>query len=1661
MVGSNYLSFSWDIIIFAPHSISNKDVYDKIILKFNQGIIRTEKLYSPDDDYPRFAISITKQARIICTATTINGSYSLVVLEENLEHKDFETLRSMTKGYVGDLLSKSTTATWINHKLPNLVTGALVNGKTIIYNRDQQHAQKKIQHSLEPRLYQDDLKVKAFSIKGDGGTGKTIMAFEILALAKALGMKAVYLTQSHKLLAVAKKMMVGDIAKTTSEDADVTDRDYSDDSGVKTTSVTQEIEFYTTRAFNVDSIFFYFTKFAEWKRRDAASTKDKLLVENAIKAVKTLDTQATAMATPDAVDAVASSSSSLTQELNPDLELLREAAIRSYLAGNAEKPESEWYKLSYFDQLVAEYIAYNVVGQERFVRWYSGHRTSKSLVSKALKGESITPAELYIELSKIDLSNISSIKSIGKKGSLYPALHDIKEGQSVISKIAIYYTHTLATEYKIDPILASDASALEAVAAEAQGAAPALEKAAATAVIVVDEAQNLSAAEINCIVSNAGPGSKIYLCSDGSQSIIDPFQLLEQRIFEATGHLPIVIAHFNKTERMPARAAEFAKKWLELKACFIGGKLGSEDSSSDVSMRLAAAAVEDRHEDEDYKEGSVQFIKAESGAFQELVLANQAEDAVLHWAIITFSKDGFASAQKQFPGAAVLAAEEVGGLEFENVVLYDPFSKASLGCDVSSVSTKCKEYIKYGEFGEFEISAPMHYPKDQSNIQYAVGFNKVFVGATRVTKNLYVFNPTPDTGKSKKDSAQDHYGFLSHISKKILSPESDGISRKPSSYKLTIDEFIEAGKAKFCDDSETVPPTILWLFIKSALQKINTANDLSAEMRHSHLETLKQLVKVYGSESIGMTDPACKQLASMHAESQAALDKIKAQEETAKAAKITAEIAAAKKLAQEEAAAIDSEAKASAQQSLEKETAQDNIEHLKTPLENIISIIPITKDRNQQVVSSLPASNTELIAQLYDACIRQNINALKACVRKGVDINASLTEVDLTALHLISRTDNLEMLQVLIDAKANIDAGDKRGNTALHGAAIGDSINVAKFLLAHGANINAVNKSRITPLHDAAFVSSIETIKFLINNGAVVNVFDSSGNTPIHNACHGPSIEIIKFLALNKADVNATNNQGVAPLHNLCVSGKNEYVEFLISAGANINIFCPSLGTPLHGACAHKKFQIAKMLLEAGANTEIAMAIDDCEATPLDIAIKNKDILMVSLLLSYGANNFNQSKIPSDTPKYITDMLGVVICSHTLLSDMQKNPSKPLELPKFETDKWPHFLLKRLASKLRFLLKDDASEHHTAVIESSVLFISHLYGVLRNHTNDEKTFGMMPLALDAIIRPLKEKINPQFLSAWHDFMTTKYVILDTIRHHILRYNENDARKLINENLEILNIAMNSHPSTLLTIAVLAATTSKQNDAIMRIVQVLLEAGANPNIADDILSTPLHIACIENSQELVSILLRFGANIDSLNSEGITPLEYCISNANTTPRMVSLFLQNGAIVRAELLGIGFRRLSVLKEDHIGLMVVVADTLDNQLLIESKRDLSKLHYLSTECGSVFVINRLMSKLRSILKDPAALVPKAALIEFAFKAMYSLYKKLTPEEKGAIIDFDKSIIMQYVVEHHVDLQSLYLGEEVGGDFLLFLGINPITEAPAAQEELVLLGRDTTEAL
>lgn len=150
----------------------------------------------------------------------------------------------------------------------------------------------------------------------------------------------------------------------------------------------------------------------------------------------------------------------------------------------------------------------------------------------------------------------------------------------------------------------------------------------------------------------------------------------------------------------------------------------------------------------------------------------------------------------------------------------------------------------------------------------------------------------------------------------------------------------------------------------------------------------------------------------------------------------------------------------------------------------------------------LPGSRTSLCHHPLCDCERCSVLGERKFVRERrqrvLAINAcnSLGE---TALHVASATGRVEMVQLLLDAGANVNAMTKsEGRTPLHLACLNDRVDAAKLLLNCGTcDLDAKDHNGDTSLHLATVAGNVKLVGLLVRYGANTNARNVQNKSPL------------------------------------------------------------------------------------------------------------------------------------------------------------------------------------------------------------------------------------------------------------------------------------------------------------------------------------------------------------------------------------------------------------------------------------------------------------------------------------------------------------------------------------------------------------------------------------
>ncbi|KAJ0393739.1 hypothetical protein P43SY_004711 [Pythium insidiosum] len=168
---------------------------------------------------------------------------------------------------------------------------------------------------------------------------------------------------------------------------------------------------------------------------------------------------------------------------------------------------------------------------------------------------------------------------------------------------------------------------------------------------------------------------------------------------------------------------------------------------------------------------------------------------------------------------------------------------------------------------------------------------------------------------------------------------------------------------------------------------------------------------------------------------------------------------------------------------------------------------------------------------------RSGFNALHIAVLKGFTavslalIKGSHTHLDASTrdgawspLHLAVMTEDLAIVQALLDAGVLVDSIDNDGQTPLTMACLGGRLELIRLLLRAGANPAHQNKQAHSPLHYlSAFCRDRELLVELLSRGADVNAKTLKLNTPLHFAAMSGNAVATAVLLEHGANPNEIN----------------------------------------------------------------------------------------------------------------------------------------------------------------------------------------------------------------------------------------------------------------------------------------------------------------------------------------------------------------------------------------------------------------------------------------------------------------------------------------------------------------------------------------------------------
>jgi ankyrin repeat protein len=434
--------------------------------------------------------------------------------------------------------------------------------------------------------------------------------------------------------------------------------------------------------------------------------------------------------------------------------------------------------------------------------------------------------------------------------------------------------------------------------------------------------------------------------------------------------------------------------------------------------------------------------------------------------------------------------------------------------------------------------------------------------------------------------------------------------------------------------------------------------------------------------------------------------------------------------------------------------------------------------------------------------------------------------------------------------------------------------------------------ARAETLFDAVRAGDRQAVRTLIAKKADVNATQVDGSTALHAAVDAGDEEIARLLLDAGARATAATRYGVTPLALAARNGNASLIEALVKAGADANTASREGETALMTVTRSGSLAAAEKLLALGANPNAAESWH--QQTALMWAASDNQVQIATSLMRFGADVNARSKVwPGQPPR----PRGAETSFQSAHSNFPKGGFTAL-----------HFAAQYGAGEMAALLADNGADLQAAEPDGVTPL---MMAIINGHYDVAAVLVLKGANVNAVDRSGRGAL-------YHA------VDMNTLEWLFSRPNPKPSGEMDAVGIARLLLARGADPNARLTARgfviqhdsagnanltvgstpfMKAATTSD-----VRMMRLLLEHGADPNIATQNRTTPMMAAAglnwaeisslgtEEDTIEAIKLMLGRGADVNAANDQGETPMHGAAQRG--ADRVVQFLADHGATLDAK-------------------------------------------------------------------------------------------------------------------------------------------------------------------
>ncbi|KAJ5946897.1 hypothetical protein N7454_003736 [Penicillium verhagenii] len=210
-----------------------------------------------------------------------------------------------------------------------------------------------------------------------------------------------------------------------------------------------------------------------------------------------------------------------------------------------------------------------------------------------------------------------------------------------------------------------------------------------------------------------------------------------------------------------------------------------------------------------------------------------------------------------------------------------------------------------------------------------------------------------------------------------------------------------------------------------------------------------------------------------------------------------------------------------------------------------------------------------------------DVYGIKCALEKGTSANTE-NPLGQTGLIIAAAFGHYDVVMLLMDYGAKLDAMGHGGETALSVATLRGYNDIAELLLDRGADPNAASVYGKPALSQAAGTGNLALTKLLLDFGADPNGITASGETALSYAAACDRYQVAQLLLRSGAHADKTGHAGHTPLLKAVGKGSTRMAQLLLEHGADPNRQDGRQQTPLIQAMQQGKSEILALFLKHG-----------------------------------------------------------------------------------------------------------------------------------------------------------------------------------------------------------------------------------------------------------------------------------------------------------------------------------------------------------------------------------------------------------------------------------------------------------------------------------------------